>query len=65
MERLILFHGIPYTVTSDEGGLCIEMKCGAGTILIKFTRLTLPCSLPKTTGLTEWWTVFLKNHVWH
>ena len=42
MEGLIHFHVIPYTVTSDEGGLCVEMKCGTGTILIKFTRLTLP-----------------------
>lgn len=53
MEGLIHFHSIPYTITSDEG-LCVEMKCGTGTILIKFTCLTLPPSLPKATGLTEW-----------
>lgn len=72
MEWLILCHGIPYTITSDEGSLCIEIKSGNGTmlieftsLLIEFTSLTLPSSLPKSTGLTKWWNGFLKNYLWY
>lgn len=65
MEWLIFCHGIPYTITSDEGSLCIEIKSGNGTMLIEFTSLTLPSSLPKSTGLTEWWNGFLKNYLWY